>query len=72
MNIFEKLWKTKWIYIISFALILFLLEFFGIRLDTSKIFDTVGITVQVIVALLTFFAVIALFRLEGLRSLQGG
>lgn len=67
-DIFKKLWRTKWIYVLGFALVLFILEFFKIRLDTSKISETLGIILQVIVALITFFAVIALFRLEGLRS----
>ena len=57
-------------YILCFVLVLILLEFFKIRLDTTKIFEALGIILQVIVALITFFAVIALFRLEGLRSLD--
>ncbi len=71
-NLFKELWQTKWIYVIGFLLVLSLLEFFKIRLDTTKIFEALGIILQVIVALITFFAVIALFRLEGLRSLDTG
>lgn len=71
-NLFKKLGRTKLIYIIGFLLILSLLEFFKIRLDTTKIFEALGIILQAIVALITFFAVIALFRLEGLRSLDTG
>lgn len=69
-NLFKKLWRTIWQYILLFVLVLFLLEFFKIRLDITKIFDALGIFLQVIVALLTFFAVLALYRLEGLRRLD--
>ncbi|MEK7172819.1 MAG: hypothetical protein AAB740_02490 [Patescibacteria group bacterium] len=71
-TLYKKLWKSIAIYYICFVLVLFLLEFFKVRLEINKIFDIFGVTLQIVVALLTFFAVIALFRLEGLRSLTEG
>ena len=66
-NLLKKLWRTKWKYILYFALVLSLLEFFNVRLEADKISNTLGVSLQVAIAFLTFFVVIALFRIENLR-----
>lgn len=62
-----KIFKTKVLYLVYFIVVLFILEFFQIRVEPANIFSALNGTLSVLVALLTFALVIALFRLEGFR-----
>jgi hypothetical protein len=64
---FAKIFRTKILYIVYFIVILFILEFFQIRFEPVNIFSALNSALPVLIAILTFALVIALFRLEGFR-----
>lgn len=63
----KKIFKTKILYLIYFILVLLFLEFFEVRIEPDKISSAISDTLPILVTLLTFALVIALFRLEEFR-----
>lgn len=66
----KKIDKSLWllIYFLIFLLSIILLEYFGVNLTPDGIFKVLSVILPMLITLMAFFAVIALFRLEGLRS----